>query len=423
MRKVLIAIALTLLLLAVAAAWLLADLNRFRPLIEERFAAQTGAAINIRGELGWALAPAPALTGSDIQSVDGNWRVAEVRFHPLSNSFSLRGLQAQTAELAGLCDLAFSFSETPAGTALAPDQGQIVPVALLRNLRGEGDCAGLRSANAEPALGQFSANFTAQNGQLRLELQTQDILGGEGRAQLSLDVLAEPAAWQLDFNLQGLEGAALRPWLGPQTSWQAQADLIGAFQLAGNTPAELASSASGKARLQAGKGQMRAPILQELLAAAARLSRTPSRPPSAPLRHQSLTGDWTVQGAEQKLRVQMDSLVVETEGQHHFLTGQLDLAGTVTFIEDASLPQLAPSPILVDLPIPVRCTGVVERPDCTLDAAAASRLISEMLQGEAGAAQQEKLNAVIDGLVPPQHQEAARALLRMLRRGRDEDSP
>ncbi len=423
MRKIFIAIALVLLLLAMAVVWLLANLNRFRPLVEERFAEQTGTAIDIRGDLGWALAPAPALIGADIQSSDGNWRIAEVRFHPLSNSFSLRGLKAQTAELAGLCDLEFSLSEALAGQAPAPDPGQIIPVALLSNLRGEGDCAGLRFAKAAPALGQFSADFTAQHGQIRLELRTPDVLGGEGLAQLSLNVLAEPVAWQLDFNLEGLEGAALRPWLGPQTSWQAQAELFGAFQSAGNTPAELASSISGEARLQAGKGQLRAPILQEILTAAARLSRTSPRLPSAPLQHQSLTGVWTVQGADQKLRVQMDNLVVETEGQHHFLTGQLDLAGTVTFIEDPNLPQLAPNPILVGLPIPVRCTGVLAQPDCALDAAAAGRLIDEMLRGEADAAQQEKLNAVIDGLVPPEHQKAARALLQALRRSRDEDRP
>ena len=423
MRKVLVALGLLLLLPAAIIAWLAADLNRFRPLIEERFAAQTGEAISIGGDLGWELLPSPALIGADVQSADGAWRVAELRFHPVGGRFGLRGLRVQTAILEGLCGLEFSFAETAAQPASPHGQGQLVPAALLSGVQGEGGCAWLRFVDADQSVGQVKANFTANNGRLSLDLQAPRVLGGAGQAQIDLNFLAEPVAWTVDLKVDGLQGAALEPWLGPQASWRAQADVVGAFQLAGNTTVELASSISGNISLQAGEGEMQAPALNRLLASAARLSGIAAAAPPSRLRHQSLVGEWKVQGADQQLRIEMDNLVVEAKGQHHFLPDILDLAATVTLNDDPTLPQLAPNPILVDLPIPLRCKGTLAQPNCALDGPAAGRLLKDLLQGGQGSPQRERLNAVIDGWVPAEHQEAARALLQLLRRGVGEDRP
>jgi hypothetical protein len=72
------------------------------------------------------------------------------------------------------------------------------------------------------------------------------------------------------------------------------------------------------------------------------------------------------------------------------------------------------NPLMMDLPIPVRCRGALENPKCRVDDKAAQRLLATVLTSEEGSAMREKLDQKIEEEVPEEYRDSARSLLDLL---------
>lgn len=432
MRRIFVALAIAVLLLLVAGAWLLADLNRFRPQAEAALSARAGFEIRIEGDLGWRLLPAPALSATSVAAADGSWRAERVSVQLMHESVALDGVMSRAAAFADL------------------------------GIKG------------------LSAKAAADDGTLRIGLQAAEILGGWGRADIGLPADAQSSEWTLDLQIDELRAAALEPWLGPQVRWQGALDFGCQLRLAeggerfesvataGGSSASLAAGLSGECRLAGGEGRIQAPALNKLLAAAARLAGDFREAGASALDYHGLRAAWTLAGTKHSLQANLDNLTLTGEGEYSYLEDNLDFMAKLT-LEESAVPRMnaaeqaaagqsagaagvdpagqadgralrslerresvassdAPprgllpvSPALVGLPIPVRCRGSIQAPRCGLDVGAFAAQLAAMARAGEGSPQARQLEAVIEGAVPPKYRKAAVSLLKLLAEGREED--
>ncbi len=413
MRKLLIALSAVILLFLLGGVWFLAELNRFRPMIEERFAAETGTPIRIQGDLGWWLVPSPAITAASVKAVDGSWRVQEFSFSPLAEHYRLAGLQFQTPSVSGLCDLNFDVAHWPQTSVDASNLPLMLDV--LGQVNGDGKCDSIRIKADGQVLGPMTATLAAAGGDVRIRLQGPDVLGGVGQLRLDLSAKPRPAEWDLHFNVENLRARKLGPWLGPEVHWEGAVDLTGDFHLIGDAWPEMASSAVGAVQLDGEGGRI---YLRQLGRALKLLASVSGAGESAfnPLAYSKLEGDWKVDATDHRLSLNLDSLSIDAQGQYQIARDELNLTAKL-IIEDSSAATGFPAgDILQGRPFQVRCRGTLASPNCALDMESVVRLIADMAQDTAP----QSLDAVIKR-VPPAFQDTAKSMLEFLRRGRDEN--
>ena len=524
MLRISTALAVFVLLLLVAGAWLLADLNRFRPQAEAALGARIGSGIRIEGDLGWRLLPAPALTAASIAAADGSWWVERGSLQLLEWGVALDGVGLRAAAFADL------------------------------------------------GIKKLGAQFAAGDGAPRIGLRAEEILGGSGWADIGVPGGSRPGEWTLELQTEGLRAAALKPWFGPQVRWEGALNLgcqlrlaeggkhhsataraagdlgvsptraspssnrapaaatvaegasvasasgqgtaiaattapvtaeSSSFEQAGravvdlrrrlagkNGWAALAADLSGQCRLAGKAGRIQAPALNKLLAAAARLAGDFREAGAAALDYRQLRGEWTIAGSKHGIQASLDNLTVTAEGEYFHVEDILDFSARLTLadpgeqradaaeldasrqtaipaLEDAAAARtgiaagrrrgqasqavagaagqsgegslanpagqassaspasprglLAINPVLVGLPIPVRCRGAIRSPRCGLDVGAFAAQLAAMAQAGEGSAQARQLEAVIEGAVPPKYRKAAASLLKLLAQGHGED--
>ena len=411
MRKVAFGIGIILLLALAAGAWLLADLNRFRPQVEALIAEQAGLEIEIRGDLGWRLLPTPAITAARVRTADGEWQVDEWGYNPISERHAVRGLQFEARGASGRCDLEFTprHSTAPAPNAAVPG---VVPVQALRQVNGSGRCRGVRVGFADQRFEDVTAEFDVTEGIARLDLQVPSVYGGSGSARFKVDARAEPLDWNLRFNADGLRAQELKPWLTEAVVWDAELAYEGEFQMQGNSVPELAASLVGQSRLNGGPGLVGAPFLDQIKKAASPFARGTGKAAPGPVRYQSLAGTWSIEGANQRLNVALDNLILKAKGAYHFAEDRLDMTAKVAIEEGDSESAFEANPLLAGISIPLRCEGTLAESSCKLDGNAVRRLLAEAAMN--GSEMQRKVDAIIEEKLPPKQRQAARAVLRLL---------
>ena len=411
MRKVLIAIALIALLGAVAVAWLLADMNRIRPQAEAYLSARVGMAVEIRGDLGWRLLPVPLLTATSLAAADQSWRVRQASLRVMDGRIALQGLE--------FAALAF------------------------RDL----------------AIKDLHATVAAGDGGLRIGLQAGEVLGGTGQADIALGAGTQPLTWTLDFQTQGLQGAALASWLGPRMRWAGAFDFgcqlrlggggsqlaaeVGAAQGAsataagqpwidlrkrlgdGDVGAILASGLSGECRLVGGAGRIDSPAVDGLFAAAARLAGDFRDVAGLALDYRELTGTWRISGTKHRIQADLDNLAVRAQGEYDYLADNLDLLVQLVIekppAEASHWSGRAVSAALLGLPVPVRCRGSIQSPRCGLDVGALAAQLADLARAEEGSREARQVEAIIDGIAPPKYRKAVASLLKLLAENHEED--
>ena len=72
------------------------------------------------------------------------------------------------------------------------------------------------------------------------------------------------------------------------------------------------------------------------------------------------------------------------------------------------------NPLLMDLPIPVRCVGSADAPTCRLVGDAAQRIVAKVLTSDENSALRAKIDEKIEEQVPEEYRDAARGLLDLL---------
>ena len=132
------------------------------------------------------------------------------------------------------------------------------------------------------------------------------------------------------------------------------------------------------------------------------------------LGYQVFNGEWTLNGTKSALDFQLDNLSATARGLFDPVTEEIDLAIELTFQQIDELNSFDVNDYLVNVPIPVRCTGTTNDPKCQIDSAGVSRLIGRVLSGDVNDPLREKLEETIDKEVPEEYQGAAKALLDLL---------
>ena len=420
MRQAALGTGIILLLVLAAGAWLLADLNRFRPQVEALLAEQAGLDIEIRGGLGWRLLPAPAVTAALVRADDGRWQADEWRYNPILDHHSVQGWQFNTEDAEGRCDLQF----TPRHGASAPHQADvpgIVPVQALRQVNGGGRCQGVGLRFANESLEDLTAEFDVADGIANIDLQAPRVFGGAAAARIEVDASADPLDWSLSFKADGLQTQDLQPWLGEAVQWDAEAAYAGEWRAQGNSASELASSIVGESRLNGGPGRIGAPFLDQIKKAASPFARGAGRAAPGQVRYQSLAAIWSIEGAAQRLDIELDNLVLEAKGEYRFAEDRLDIKAKVAIEEGADDAAFEANPLLTGIPIPLRCAGTLAEPGCELDSGAVRQLLAEAVKD--GSRMQRKVDAIIEERLPPKQRQAARAVLRLLSGSISEEPP
>lgn len=411
MRKIALGIGIIALLALAAGAWLLTDLNRFRPQVEALIAEQAGLDIEILGDLGWRLLPVPAVTAQRIQTADGEWRVDEWRYSPIPERHTLRGFQFQAQGARGRCDIEFTPRQS---TSAAPQASspRLLPVQAIRQVNGSGRCSEVHLHIDEQRFENLTAEFEVVDDTARLDLQAPSVYGGSGSARIEADAGAEPVDWKVRFNADGLRAQDLKPWLTEAVVWEAELAYEGEFQMQGNSVPELAASIVGESRLDGGPGRLGAPFLDQVKKAASPFARGAGKAAPGPVRYQSLAGTWSIEGAAQRLDVSLDNLVLKAKGEYQLAEDRLDMSAKVAVEEGAEDAAFEVNPLLTGVGIPLRCAGTLAEPACALDDDAVRRLLAEAAKD--GSEMQRKVDAIIEEKLPPKQRQAARAVLRLL---------
>ncbi|MYH15390.1 MAG: AsmA family protein [Gammaproteobacteria bacterium] len=420
MRKAALGIGIILLLVLAAGAWLLADLNRFRPQVEALIAEQAGLDIEIGGDLGWRLLPAPAVTAALVRADDGRWQVDEWRYNPILDRHSMQGLQFKTQGAEGRCDLELTPRHNTSASPQA-DVAGIVPVQALRQVNGGGRCQGVGLHFANQDFEDLAAEFDVADGIASLNLRAPSVFGGTAAARLEVDASADPLEWTVRFNADRLQTQNLQPWLGEAVQWDAEIDYAGEWRTQGNSAPELASSIVGESRLTGGPGRIGAPFLDQVKKAASPFARGAGKAAPGPVQYQNLAGTWSIDGAAQRLSIALDNLVLKAEGEYQFAEDRLDITAKVAIEEGADDAAFEANPLLTGIPIPLRCAGTLAEPGCELDNDAVRQLLAEATKD--GSEMQRKVDAIIEERLPPKQRQAARAVLRLLGGSIKEEQP
>ena len=92
----------------------------------------------------------------------------------------------------------------------------------------------------------------------------------------------------------------------------------------------------------------------------------------------------------------------------------MDMLAELQFTTLADGQMFDVNPLLMDLPIPIRCVGAANEPSCGLVADAAQRIVAKVLTSDENSALRAKLDEKIEEEVPEQYRDAARGLLDLL---------
>ena len=112
----------------------------------------------------------------------------------------------------------------------------------------------------------------------------------------------------------------------------------------------------------------------------------------------------------------LDNVSIASEGTYDPVAERLDMLTTLTFDGNAQYQSLAINPELMDIPIPMRCTGDLNDPRCRLDEQQSKQMVTTMLRSSANSEARAELEKKIDKEVPEEYRERARGFLDKLGR-------
>jgi hypothetical protein len=470
LRIALIAAAALLLASGAALAFLLQDANRYKPHLETLIAERTGAAVEIAGDLHWRLWPPLSLRAEKLradredhawtaESVTVNFDLFEILRAPARweiQSAHIAGLvldqggsvlEVKRARLDGLA--ADRPAALRADLALPRDDGPPMPVQVTGQIRLDPETNGVEFldtqidsalatgvcnahasngpqaslnwrgnclldwlAVAERRFEQVDFRFAGAGSEGDLAVAMPEFFGGSAHVDIRFEAAEDPVRWTVVPTLTAVDSAALLTWLDQGLEWAAPLAYGGTLTLEGNSREELVGSLSGETRFDGGQGRINiAGIRQQLMSLAAlfnegdRIERWPEV-----WEYQRLVGDWHIDRQRHRLDLALDNLIVTGAGDYHPPTDEIDMRFELVFQNDPQWPVFQVHPMLLDLPIPLRCRGALRDPECRIDGGAARRIVARALASEDDSLR-VRMEQKIDTDVPAEYREAARTLL------------
>ncbi|HEY5645546.1 MAG TPA: AsmA family protein [Pseudomonadales bacterium] len=482
-----------LVLLAIGAAYfLLQDANRFKPEIQQLIAEQTGARVEIGGDLSWALFPPLSLAAADITadyeggryvladlglkldlmsvirsrdinqwevvaltlkdlSVDQEGSLTTVEFFELRNfkpatpspfearlrqrsaegdelpleanglialhldtrKASLTDTRFETTDASGVCNLEAAFKE---GTQPPDPEEAIVPVSVFRSIDWTGQCVLDRLTLEEENFKDVTVDLANTGGRSTTDVVIPDFFNGSARTTVNIDASSDPVRWRIRPDLSRADSTEVMAWLDQRLKWVAPLAYSGEITMTGNTTEELVRSVKGKTTFDGGQGRIDITQIKQPLLALATLFQEPQRIAAWPdlWDYQRLGGDWVINGTRHQMDFALDNLTAKANGDYDPLTDALDMNVQFLFESNPEVPGFDVNPALLDLPIPLTCTGTLADPKCGVTREATTRLVASVLRSQEGQKLIDKLDRKIDEEVPEQYRDTARGLLDML---------
>lgn len=336
-----------------------------------------------------------------------------IAIDPGARTAALTETHFETAQASGVCDLDAAYRES---TQPPDPEGAIIPVSIWRTVDWHGECLLDRLTLEEENFTDVALTLANSGGVSSTEIRIPDFFDGSASAVVDIDASAEPVRWRIVPDLERADSTSLMEFLNQRLRWIAPLAYSGEITMTGNSKEELVHSVRGKTRFDGGKGRIDIAKIKEPLLALATLLRSPERIAAWPdlWSYERLVGDWTINGTRHQLDLAFDNLTAAVNGDYDPLTDDLDMDVEFLFENNPDLHSFDLNPVLVGLPIPVKCTGTLEAPKCGVTQEATQNFIAAVLTSEQGSKAREKIDRVIEEEVPEEYRETARGLLDLL---------
>lgn len=343
----------------------------------------------------------------------------QLLYQPEAGVLELADTRVETDDLNGLCNIDAVIGD-PASYVDPPDS--VIPVSVWRRFDWNGSCLlddfRLRGQHFE----NVRLDLSNDEGNSITTATFPRFFGGHASLEMDINAQRDPVAWRITPDLADVESQALMRWLDQNFTWAAPLAYGGTVTMTGNTRAALANSVRGVTHIDGGQGRIDITWLRTPLLNLATLIKEDAAVRAWPeiWQYEQLSGNWQIEGTQHTVDLALDNLSALMNGTYDPLSDALDMA--VQLKLEPPLPDghgFRLSPLLEDIPIPVRCQGSLEAPKCTLDQASAQRIVSEALSGAGGSDLRSKLEQKIDKDVPEEYRETARGLLDAFTRALD----
>ena len=300
----------------------------------------------------------------------------------------------------------------PARSRNGETGAELIPVDVFRAFSWSGECLLDWVQIDDQRFENVAVDLRNDAGDSAVIATFPRFFGGQATADVAIDARRTPVTWQLTPTLTDVNSHELMNWLEAPLNWVADVAYGGTLTFEGNTAEELVASMSGETSFDGGEGRIGITTIRNQLLELATLFNEGERIRSWPdmWNYERFIGDWRVDRQHHTLNASLDNLSLNAEGDYDPAGDQMDVLLTLVFGNDPSLPVFDLDPLLYDLPIPIRCRGSLETPDCRVDPQVARRVVAEGLGGE-NPELRDKLERRIDEEVPEQYREAARSLL------------
>lgn len=332
-----------------------------------------------------------------------------------ATSVSLRDARVATTDAEGVCNVELRALPDPAPAPPAT-AGDLLPLDLLLGYDGQGGCLLDWLQVDGQRFERVVVDLTNSAGDGRARLTAPAFFGGAAELDLSVDAREGAPRWRLVPTFREVNSQALLTWLEQRLVWAAPLAYGGELTFQGNSRDAMLATLSGTTRFDGGQGTIditavKAEVrkMAESFNEGERIARWPDI-----WAYQRLVGDWRVDGTRHVVDATLDNLAVAAQGDYDPVGDEMDMAVTLTFGNDPSLPVFELNPLLYDLPIPLRCRGTLAEPACRLDSDGARSLLARAMAGGEDNELRATLDRKIDEQVPEQYRDAARALLEML---------
>ncbi len=336
-----------------------------------------------------------------------------IAIDPSAQTASLTETRFETTQASGVCNLDARYRES----VQPPDpEGAIIPVSIWRTVDWEGACLLDRLSVEEEVFRDVTLTLSNTGGVSTTEVRIPDFFEGSAGAVVAIDASSEPVRWRIVPDLARADSTSLMEFLNQRMKWIAPLAYSGEITMTGNTKEELIRSVRGKTTFDGGRGHIDIAKVKEPLLALATLLKEPDRIAAWPdlWSYERLIGDWAIDGTKHRLDLALDNLTAAVDGTYDPFTDALNMDVQFLFEDNPDLHSFDVNPVLVGLPIPLKCTGTLEAPTCGVTREATRNFVAAVLTTEQGAEARRKIDEVIDEQVPEEYRETARGLLDML---------
>ncbi|MFK7913524.1 MAG: AsmA family protein [Pseudomonadales bacterium] len=337
-------------------------------------------------------------------------------FFPNEDRLTLKPMAFDYDGIRGTCDVAASRLTAEPSIAAQETKDDLLPLDTFRAMHWLADCKVPEFSSEGTTLRNITVRSENKAARSTNKITIPDALGGSVTADVAIDTSKRTPRWIVKTNANELQSQELMNMVAPSLKWVAPLLAGGELQMRGNTPQALVDSMSGSMQFDSKLGQIDISAIKEAVLGIAQLAGKGDKVSAWPqlLGYEDLAGQWRVQGTQQDLAFTMDNIAIASKGLLNALTGELDMRSSVTINRHPTLDLLPISDDLYGLPIPMRCTGTTEAPDCSLDSEAARKTLTAMATSKARGKVDEKLNEAIEDKVPEEYRETAKEALKGL---------